>query len=577
MKNGGENKVRKNNRNSIASMEKLPQFTTMNVIDGQAGLVIYSSLIFYSLTIDNILNIIVLLILAGVTISSLTGQNGILGNASKAKIKNEEAQVKEQISLAYSATVMGDWTGETGTFKDRFKSELEGYLGTGNVTFETDGNGYVITVEGKGTYTVDENGKIEKIEKIANLPAEWAVASSTNNGNEWYAYTDISSATNTTVSVNIPNLVGKMKAIKYTGTTTGSKWANAMTSDGSMFVWIPRYAYKITYTAENSREAGTIDVAFINEKNEFLNPTKDTGTITADPTEDGAGTTKWLVHPAFTTNAANGGGWSKELTGLWVGKFEATGTKTKDADGNVTEATISVLPGKSALVEMKIKDQYKFAKTATFGETVTLNSHMAKNSEWGAMVYLAYSKYGRNGSDVTRQSSGLTTGGTSTVASIYSTNYGQSTTNNAYGVYGLRGGAKEYVASYVIYANNSNLKTYGGETSGDLYGTGTEPSTSTEYKTVYTASGTSESSSYNLLASTNKIRGDAVWETSTNYTGDTSWHDTGDNVHSYFPAAGLPFFKRGGGYDGPYVGLFYFDNSVGNSYSDYSFRPVLAP
>ena len=61
MKNGGENKVRKNNRNSIASMEKLPQFTTMNVIDGQAGLVIYSSRIFYSLTIDNILNIIVVL------------------------------------------------------------------------------------------------------------------------------------------------------------------------------------------------------------------------------------------------------------------------------------------------------------------------------------------------------------------------------------------------------------------------------------------------------------------------------------------------------------------------------------
>ena len=35
----------------------------MNVIDGQAGLESYSSLIFYSLTINNILNIIILLIL----------------------------------------------------------------------------------------------------------------------------------------------------------------------------------------------------------------------------------------------------------------------------------------------------------------------------------------------------------------------------------------------------------------------------------------------------------------------------------------------------------------------------------
>ena len=56
--------MRENNRKSIASKRKLPQFITMNVIDGQASLVFYSSLIFYSLTIDNILNIIILLILA---------------------------------------------------------------------------------------------------------------------------------------------------------------------------------------------------------------------------------------------------------------------------------------------------------------------------------------------------------------------------------------------------------------------------------------------------------------------------------------------------------------------------------
>ena len=48
---------------------------------------------------------------------------------------------------------------------------------------------------------------------------------------------------------------------------------------------------------------------------------------------------------------------------------------------------------------MKIKDQFKYAKLATFGENISaenLGSHMAKNSEWGATVYLAYSKYGTN-------------------------------------------------------------------------------------------------------------------------------------------------------------------------------------
>ena len=48
-------------RKPIGKRKKLPQFTIMNVIEGQAGLENYSSLFFYSLTIDNILNIIVCL------------------------------------------------------------------------------------------------------------------------------------------------------------------------------------------------------------------------------------------------------------------------------------------------------------------------------------------------------------------------------------------------------------------------------------------------------------------------------------------------------------------------------------
>ena len=92
--------MRENNRKPIEKcIKKLPQFTTMNVIDGQAGLVIYSSLIFYSLTIDNILNIIVLLILAGVSISMLTGDNGILTQAQRAKELTEASSEEEFVQL----------------------------------------------------------------------------------------------------------------------------------------------------------------------------------------------------------------------------------------------------------------------------------------------------------------------------------------------------------------------------------------------------------------------------------------------------------------------------------------------
>ena len=91
--------MNRKNRNSIASCLKLPQFITMNVIDGQAGLVRYYSLIFYSLTINNILNIIVLLILAGIGISVLT-QTGLFDKAKQAKEITDNKYEEENTTLA---------------------------------------------------------------------------------------------------------------------------------------------------------------------------------------------------------------------------------------------------------------------------------------------------------------------------------------------------------------------------------------------------------------------------------------------------------------------------------------------
>ena len=47
--------------------------------------------------------IIVMLILAGVTISTLTGNSGITSNASLSKMMNELAKYKEEVEL-YKAT-----------------------------------------------------------------------------------------------------------------------------------------------------------------------------------------------------------------------------------------------------------------------------------------------------------------------------------------------------------------------------------------------------------------------------------------------------------------------------------------
>ena len=150
--------MREKYRKSIASLNKFPQFTTMNVIDGQAGLISYASLIFYSLTIDNILNIIVLLILAGVTIATLTGNNGILTKANEAKESTEVEKEKELIELAVVAAKtknQGELTTENldnelkinmnneekvieSTLGWRYKATLHNYIISkeGNVTIE---------------------------------------------------------------------------------------------------------------------------------------------------------------------------------------------------------------------------------------------------------------------------------------------------------------------------------------------------------------------------------------------------------------------------------------------------------
>ena len=141
-----------NNRNSIEKCRKrLPQFTTMNVIDGQAGLVIYSSLIFYSLTIDNILNIIVLLILAGVSIAMLTSENGILKRANEAVDITKYKTAEEKVNLA----IIGAMADDGQMTVAELKTEV-GYQG-GSVT----GDAFPVEVQMDGhTFTVDANGVI---------------------------------------------------------------------------------------------------------------------------------------------------------------------------------------------------------------------------------------------------------------------------------------------------------------------------------------------------------------------------------------------------------------------------------
>ena len=65
-----------------------------------------------------VITIIVLLILASVSIAMLTGKNGLLQKATKAKEENKLAQAKEQINLMLQEYRIERDTGSNKKFED---------------------------------------------------------------------------------------------------------------------------------------------------------------------------------------------------------------------------------------------------------------------------------------------------------------------------------------------------------------------------------------------------------------------------------------------------------------------------
>jgi hypothetical protein len=345
-----------------------------------------------------------------------------------------------------------------------------------------------------------------------------------------------------------------------------SRWANAKTTDGSYFVWIPRYAYKITYYTDATKTTvsgtktnwGDIDTLFMNgtSSTEYIDGA--TNTIKALPGG-------YTVHPAFTSNISLGG-WDREITGLWIGKYESSHSDaTATVDG--TSTTLKVVPGVKSWANLNgIAIVYVCAKQYN----PRLNSHMLKNSESGAVAYLTHSKYGRNSTEVTKNnnSNNLTGYAGDTVNAeasttntfAYDTDQGilASTTGNIYGIYDMSGGSYEYIAAYYSGCTpSSELTTPGGELA-YVEGTTTIDTVGKKYATTYNG----------IDVSTNYKIGDATYETS-------SWNED----QMYFFGLSEPFMARGGSSSSSQVGVFSYHYSCGNCVggSTVCFRVCLIP
>ncbi len=312
----------------------------------------------------------------------------------------------------------------------------------------------------------------------------------------------------------------------------------------AMFVWIPRYEYKIDGLygkgGISAESPGEIEVNFISKDTVYEN-TNSSG---------------YRVHPVFWwDNNSNGNREAgEELSGIWIGKFETSHTTLSAStennnlecvDNNCENADgLRILPNVESLRYNDISNFFYAAQSMDNRLSILGDLHMIKNSEWGAVAYLSQSKYGKYGYDkkeIVQNSSAFITGNGDYIA-----NTAQSTTGNITGIYDMSGGGWEFVMGVL----NKDIST-------------------TKFKSLPYAKYYDNYTSSTLSKACNGIEcyGHALSETSNWYT---DW--------AYCVSSVQPWFSRGASYvDGIHASIFGSGGSTGASFYYETFRIALVP
>lgn len=368
-----------------------------------------------------------------------------------------------------------------------------------------------------------------------------------NDINQKIFYSDNSGA-------NKPELFDNMISIKYDGTNwrysynfepwynySKQKWANAVflkegiskkpgdiieESDIALwYVWIPRYKYKIFDASKESK----IDIIFEKES-------ETTGTVSCkndkcvDVNGDITNDISTYTHPAFTFN-------DKEINGLWVSKFEVTGSTS----------LVNASANSEILKDAKISNLFNAIHNSQKIYNINGNVHMIKNMEWGAITYFTNSKYGVCNDECKKieNNSSLLTGGGN-----YKDNVNQSSTLNIYGIYDLNGGTSEYVMANILKNNNN-------------FNVGQTGFISIPQNYYYDQYAYNENDNNYLLG---KL-GDATKEIMKNNSADGAWYDG----IAQFPTSNNPWFIRGNSND---KGIFSYSYTNGNE-NNHGTRSIL--
>ena len=116
-----------------------------------------------------VITIIVLLILVGVSIATLTGENGILTRASDARTQTEIGDEMEKVKLSATGAKAENNGGEIK--RNYLNDELTSYIGTEGTDYtlsESETAPFVVTYSDSGrSYVIDENGNVSEYVDIA--------------------------------------------------------------------------------------------------------------------------------------------------------------------------------------------------------------------------------------------------------------------------------------------------------------------------------------------------------------------------------------------------------------------------
>ena len=396
-----------------------------------------------------------------------------------------------------------------------------------------------------GTYPVLD----EKM--IAITYTEAGIPKVADESSEWYSYASRKWA-NAVVLVNNPS-------------KTYNVGDEIEESDiAAYFVWIPRYEYTLKgnfgVNGESKTNPGYVDIRFTNVSEESNG--------TASYTEGNP--TNYRTQDAFKFGEEN-------LSGIWVGKFETTGS----ADNP------TIKPGITSLRKQNVSTQFETAKKIGINNSLSLETSMMKNSEWNAVAILSQSIYGRCPSDstcpkvsinnsssyITGSSGGSSTASSSNTVYAYNTSEGQtaSTTMNVTGVYDMNGGAAEYVMGVLLDSDGKPRSGYNISNNSGFNGKlqdGTEKTDGlalpeSKYYDSFTITG--ENTKVDLTTGCNggKCYGTVEFG---------GWY--GDYIGSINPA--YPWLNRGGDYnDGARAGLWHFARDGGDANVFFSFRAVI--